>query len=90
MATCACGDEINENPPAVTAAGGWCIPTENLYEIPEKIPMCSDCEVRMLMMMTIGIDPGRHGENLKVARGGIRYGVQSQTLDAPTERPTDE
>jgi hypothetical protein len=52
--------------------------------------MCSDCEVRMLMMMTIGIDPGRHGENLKVARGGIRYGVQSQTLDAPTERPTDE
>lgn len=78
MTLCGCGDEIIENPPGVVAAGGWCIPTEHLYDIPEKVPMCGDCEARMLMMMTIGIDPGRHGENLKVPRGGIQYRTGDQ------------
>jgi hypothetical protein len=68
-----CGDEIDPNPPSIVAAGGWCVPTEIYEALPEPLPMCGDCKARMLMVMEVGIDPGRHGENLKVKRGGIKY-----------------
>lgn len=70
---CGCGREIKPPGPSIVTAGGWCAPSESL-QLTEVTPMCSDCNVRMLMMMTIGIDPGRDGENLKVKRGGITYG----------------
>jgi hypothetical protein len=68
---CACGDEIVEDP-AVTAPGGWCVPSETLYEL-EIEPMCSDCGSRLLFASEFGFDPGKNGENLRVTRGGIKY-----------------
>jgi hypothetical protein len=67
-----CGDPIEENPPSLIAAGGWCAPTAVTYDL-DNDPMCSDCKARWLMVMELGIDPGRHGENLKIPRGGIQY-----------------
>lgn len=70
-----CGDPIPETPAEVlVVAGGWSMPSETLYAMPTPPPECSDCKSRMLMMLELGIDPGRHGENLRVPRGGIRYG----------------
>lgn len=75
MATCACGAEIVPPDPEsqIVAAGGWCAPSETLHDMPKSEPTCSDCNTRMLMLMTIGIDPGKDGENLRVRRGGIQY-----------------
>lgn len=77
-----CGDPIPPPDPdtTITAAGGWCAPSEIAYSLPEPPPMCTDCTTRMLMIECIGIDPGRHGENLKVQRGGIQY-------PTPKEKP---
>jgi N-acetylmuramoyl-L-alanine amidase len=72
---CSCGNEIVKPDPSqtLTAAAGWCMPSEAFYELDTSSMECSDCRSRLLMMMTIGIDPGHNGENLKVKRGGIRY-----------------
>lgn len=70
---CECGRVIERDPPSLVAPGGWCAPSEVLYDRPEPAPMCSDCKARMLMVMEVGIDPGRDGENLRVPRGGITY-----------------
>lgn len=70
---CHCGNEIDPDPPGIVTAGGWCAPSELLHDDIPRTPVCSDCDARLLMMMTIGIDPGHNGENLKVSRGGIRY-----------------
>lgn len=74
METYDCGHPIpEEKPPALIAAGGWCAPSEVLYDIPRPTS-CSDCEARMYCIMQLGIDPGPNGSYLRVKRGGIRYG----------------
>jgi N-acetylmuramoyl-L-alanine amidase len=73
MKVCHCGNEIVENPPSIVVAAGWCAPKEVAYNALPEVEECSDCKARMMMIMTIGIDPGHNGENLKVKRGGIRY-----------------
>lgn len=74
-ATCGCGREIipatTEN--SIILPGGWCAPSEVLYQLPEPEPMCADCRTRMHMISQLGIDPGKGGENLRVQRGGSRY-----------------
>jgi len=71
---CGCGRPIpTDPPPSLVTAGGWCAPAEAVYDLPEPEPMCPDCKTRMMMMMTVGIDPGRDGSNLRAPRGGIRY-----------------
>lgn len=74
-----CGDDIPtaDAPSGLVATGGWCMPSETLYAMPEPDPLCSDCKARLLMVMEVGIDPGRHGENLRMPRGGIQYGATS-------------
>lgn len=75
--TCSsCGDEIVPPDPAlqITTPGGWCAPVEPLYDFPEPAPMCDDCRSRLLMVAHGLPDPGRHGENLRVRRGGVQYG----------------
>lgn len=68
---CGCGRVIERDPPSLVAPAGWCAPSGVRYDWPEPAPMCSDCKTRMLMLMEVGIDPGRDGENLRVPRGGI-------------------
>lgn len=70
---CACGEPIVEAP-AVVTAGGWCIPSEVFYQMPQPEPMCSDCKSRLLFASEFGFDPGKNGENIRVKRGGIQYG----------------
>lgn len=76
MKTCeSCNDEFDDTikHPAIIAAGGWCAPTDQLYEIASAPVLCPDCNARWSCIMNIGIDPGRHGENLKFSRGGIKF-----------------
>lgn len=73
---CACGDEIVETPSVIVSAG-WCAPTDVHYALAEPQPMCSDCRARLLFISEIGFDPGKNGENLRVPRGGIKYGERS-------------
>lgn len=71
-----CGHEAPEpkDIPSVVTAGGWCAPSDTIYDLMKDQPTsCPDCKTRLQMMLLIGIDPGRNGENLKVARGGIHY-----------------
>jgi hypothetical protein len=72
-----CGHEIPDvEPPALVAAGGWCMPSEVYYNLMKDEPTsCSDCKARMHMIAEFGIDPGRNGENLRFPRGGITYGA---------------
>jgi len=49
------------------------VPVETLYDMPDPPVLCSDCKARLLMVMELGIDPGRHGENLRVPRGALTY-----------------
>lgn len=72
---CGCGREIRPPDPdkQIVASAGFCAPAELRTQIGPPA-MCTDCKSRMLMIATVGIDPGRDGENLKVRRGGIRYG----------------
>ena len=75
MTVCeSCGDRLPDDPPpSCVASGGWCVPVETLYDMPDPPVLCSDCKARLLMVMELGIDPGRHGENLRVPRGALTY-----------------
>ena len=57
----------------VLTAAGWCAPSALLFT-PKERALCPDCRIREIMIMQIGVDPGVKGENLRVARGGIKYG----------------
>ena len=72
-----CGDEVVPPTSVITAPGGWCAPADLAYEVPRPV-LCSDCHSRMVMVMEVGIDPGRHGENLRVRRGGVRFPISDQ------------
>lgn len=70
-----CGDEFEEPDlsNSIVASGGWCAPSEVAYDTMPKETLCPDCRSRMMFASEFGFDPGRHGENLRMPRGGIRY-----------------
>lgn len=67
-----CGDPIVATGEAIVTSGGWCAPSETIYDFPRPA-LCSDCHARWVMVLELGIDPGRRGENLRFPRGGIQY-----------------
>lgn len=70
----ACDDEVQESPKSSLVSGsGWCAPSDSIYEF-SLSALCNDCRARLLFISALGFDPGRDGENLRVARGGIKYG----------------
>lgn len=70
-----CGREFTESPDTtIVAAGGWCAPTEIVYQMEDQPVLCGGCKARFLIALELGIDIGRDGENLRVPRGGIQFG----------------
>lgn len=64
-----CGELIpEEKSPSLIASGGWCIPAEMVYQILALPVLCGDCHARWSVMMELGIDPGKNGENLRISR----------------------
>lgn len=75
---CSCGNVINPDPPSIVTTGGWCAPTETVYDLPKPTPTCGDCKTRLMMMMMVGFDPGHNGANLHFPRGGITFGITDE------------
>lgn len=73
----------------IDAVGGWCAPAETVYELPSLDgELCADCRARLLFASQMGFDPGRHGENIRVNRGGVKYEVpdwRADNLPVPDE-----
>ena len=67
----ACGDPLPIPTPEtmIIASGGFCMPTEALYALPELDRVCGAC----LAAMSLGIPREVMDGLLTVRRGGIRY-----------------
>jgi hypothetical protein len=59
----------------IVASGGFCLPPQSVMDnVPNPTEgWCGDCKARWMMIIELGIDPGKNGENLKVPRGGIKF-----------------
>lgn len=57
----------------LVAPGGWCAPSDQTFSLMTRPVLCPDCDARWTMVMMLGIDPGKNGENLRIPRGSIKF-----------------